>query len=135
MRKLININRCTRCHSKKDLYVNSKYKTKQGVERIAYMCRKCNTERIKKYMKNAKNRDIVYKSVYASIKRHKNKQNARAKLGYHIRKGNIIKPKICSICEKAKKIEGHHTDYSKPLLVTWTCRQCHADLHKREDKL
>lgn len=26
--------------------------------------------------------------------------------------------------------EMHHSDYSKPLLVSWMCRQCHLDHHR-----
>ena len=135
MKQLKDLNRCTRCHSKENLYVNSRRINKQGIERIAYMCRKCNTSRIKEYMKDPKNRETVYRAVYTSTRRHQDKQNARAKLNWHVRCGNIIRPKICTLCLKKKKVEGHHKDYTKPLEVIWTCRQCHADLHKSEIKL
>lgn len=130
-----DLNRCTRCHGTEDLYINSKRITKNGIERIYKMCRKCNTTRIKEYMKDPKNRETVYKSVYASIERHKEKQNARILLNYHIKKGNIVRPKICTVCLEKKNVEGHHEDYSKPLEVIWACRQCHADLHKNKTEL
>lgn len=29
----------------------------------------------------------------------------------------------------AAKVEGHHEDYTQPLMVTWLCLTCHAQLH------
>lgn len=130
-----DLNRCQKCHSTKDLLVVSRHLAKSGEERVHKMCRKCNTDRMRKYVNNPKNRETVYKSVYASMKRHADRQFARYQLNYQIGKGNIIRPKICTVCLESKKIEGHHTDYTKPLDVIWACRQCHADLHKNKTEL
>jgi hypothetical protein len=52
-------------------------------------------------------------------------------LNYGIRIGMIEKPDKCSNCRKIKEIQGHHSDYSKPLEVVWVCTECHAKLHTR----
>ena len=42
-------------------------------------------------------------------------------------RGKLI-PQPCKC--GATKVEMHHPDYSKPLLVEWLCRPCHLDHHK-----
>jgi hypothetical protein len=68
--------------------------------------------------------------VYKSIKKHSGKQNARTILNQNVRRGKIIRPEVCPICEENPKVEGHHTDYSKPLDVVWCCRNCHRLLDR-----
>lgn len=49
-----------------------------------------------------------------------------------IKEGILKKPKRCSNCKlKAKKINAHHPDYSKPFEVVWLCQGCHSELHAR----
>lgn len=49
------------------------------------------------------------------------------------RKGLLINPNQCQVCGVDNvKIFGHHFDYTKPLQVTWLCRNCHNDIHKRK---
>ena len=48
-----------------------------------------------------------------------------------IRKGEIVRPTICSRCKEEAYIEGHHYDYNKPLDVIWLCRKCHAKERKK----
>lgn len=53
-------------------------------------------------------------------------QNAR-------RKKILVNPGQCQLCgEKELKIQGHHFDYSKPLEVTWLCRECHKTIHSKK---
>lgn len=55
--------------------------------------------------------------------------DARAYLNHAVRDGRAeIGP--CEICSSTKDIEGHHSDYSKPLQVNWLCRKHHRALHK-----
>lgn len=95
-----------------------------------YMCRRCNTKRVKEYRATPNGRNKIFGAVYRSIEKLSYKQEARIYLNSCLRKGLIKKPKKCSICGLNKKIEGHHTDYSKPLDVVWVCRSCHSDLEK-----
>ena len=54
------------------------------------------------------------------------KVKARSILNTAVLNGNVIKPKLCSVCNKNKKLDAHHADYSRPLDVKWVCRYCHA---------
>lgn len=122
---------CQKCKTTSEpLAVNSR--SKRGT--FSYMCRKCNTERHKRYRSTEEGKKITYRAIYKSIENNFYKQLARYKLNTEVRKGNILKPIICSVCKQTKKIEGHHPDYTKPLDVIWCCRSCHADLDRVVDK-
>ena len=47
-----------------------------------------------------------------------------------IKSSELIRPDVCSACDKPKKLHGHHDDYSKPLEVDWLCATCHKQRHK-----
>lgn len=119
---------CNRCGSAENL-TKRQYTKKYRVQ--YYMCRDCNTELMQKYRKTKNGMAIVRKASYKSMDKHRKKQNCRALMNYHLRKGRIEKPKECSMCHEEKKLDGHHDDYSKPLEVTWVCRACHFQIHKR----
>jgi hypothetical protein len=76
--------------------------------------RKQNKDTLKRYREN--NREKI---------------NAQNVLRDHVKRGNIIKPSNCSICNSTQWIEAHHADYTKPLEVVWICKKCHVAIHKR----
>lgn len=55
--------------------------------------------------------------------------------------GELVRPGVCELCGEPpvgkSKIEAHHADYAKPLVVLWVCRKCHrrqpAAANRRED--
>lgn len=53
---------------------------------------------------------------------------ARFKVKWAVKSGKL-KRKPCEVCGK-KRTEGHHDDYSKPLVVVWLCRKHHVERHK-----
>ena len=74
----------------------------------------------------SKNKDKV--AGYQKRWRELNPEKARAKniVDKRRKRGAIVAPEYCEICqEKPRIIEGHHDDYSKPLDVIWVCHQCH----------
>jgi hypothetical protein len=50
---------------------------------------------------------------------------ARTAIYRAIKKGVLIRPTACSACNSIAPIEAAHTDYTRPLEITWLCRTCH----------
>lgn len=50
-------------------------------------------------------------------------------------KARIERPALCEGCGLRKRLDKHHPDYSKPLLVVWLCKPCHAIADKIRRKL
>jgi hypothetical protein len=42
--------------------------------------------------------------------------------------GGRLIPEPCERC-RDPQAQAHHDDYSKPLVVRWLCRDCHAEHH------
>jgi hypothetical protein len=55
--------------------------------------------------------------------------NAHRKAAYARSTGKLI-PRPCVICGE-KSVEGHHTDYLKPLEVIWLCHNHHSKEHQK----
>lgn len=117
---------CSKCKTKKGPLIRY---AKTGPYQY-FQCRKCNTKRARVYRETPEGRLKVNMAVYKSTIKHLDKQKARILLNSQVKRRLVIRPNTCNVCQKKKKTEAHHTDYTKPLMVTWVCRQCHFDLHK-----
>ena len=53
---------------------------------------------------------------------------ARWYLHTYLKRGKVTKSP-CAVCGDIK-VEAHHADYSKPLVVLWLCRLHHKELHR-----
>lgn len=121
---------CNRCKTRVGPFVKVAKSNRPSKTIQYYSCNPCNTARFKAYY--SKNKKKVRSIIYKSIKKHKDKQNARVQLNYHVRAGNIKKPTSCPLCDDTnKRIEAHHTDYSKPLDVMWMCSSCHGSFDRK----
>ena len=60
---------------------------------------------------------------------------AHTAAGNALRDGKLTKPALCEGCGLPKRVEKHHPDYSKPLLVVWFCKPCHAIADKIRRRL
>ena len=67
-----------------------------------------------------------------SYDRYPEKIKARTLVCCALKTGFLIRPNICSKCQKESRIEAHHPDYSKPLEVMWLCKKCHMAEHRKE---
>jgi hypothetical protein len=43
--------------------------------------------------------------------------------------GRLERPMFCDSCRGTGIIQGHHTDYARPLDVAWLCARCHLAWH------
>lgn len=41
----------------------------------------------------------------------------------------------CEKCGSRKKVHAHHDDYTKPHVVRWLCKDCHAEWHMYNDPI
>jgi hypothetical protein len=72
----------------------------------------------------------------ASLRRRQSKHRlvapdanrARQILKNAVNRGLIRRCTRCESCGAAGQTSGHHSDYSRPLFVTWLCLSCHAGL-------
>lgn len=117
---------CQICHRKNKSHMLT-YRRKNR-----FICRQCNTKIAREYRKTKKGKEAYRKLAKKMSEKFPEKQKARAQVAYALKRGQLKKPKKCSRCKKQKKLDGHHSDYSKPLEVKWLCRGCHADIHHEE---
>jgi hypothetical protein len=55
---------------------------------------------------------------------------ARYQLMLALNRGEVVRPECCQRCGRPPRFEtklsAHHTDYRKPLQVSWLCHWCHT---------
>ncbi len=62
------------------------------------------------------------------------KRRATSMINIRVQRGTMKRPDACSQCARTDlKIEGHHDDYTKPLVVRWLCTSCHDNHHAMEN--
>jgi hypothetical protein len=89
--------------------------------------RKRINERIAAYRRTPVGRVVAKRASEKSRRKFPEKESARQIVLMAKRKG-ILKKEPCKKCG-AIKVQAHHSDYSKPLDVTWLCVPCHREEH------
>lgn len=134
---------CFKCNVEKEL--KEFYKHSQMKDGHLNKCKKCTKKDVKvNYDKNIdyyRSYEKTEKRILSKRKRAKGytkkykeknpkKRQAHIIVGNSIRSGALIRPNICSECERTQNIQAHHDDYNKPLEVRWLCSRCHIKWHK-----
>ena len=88
-----------------------------------------------RYYKDPENRKrrAKFMKKYREDPAHRFKHIARWALHHALDSGKVRRMP-CASCGNHES-QGHHTDYSKPLVVVWLCAKCHRKEHaKAENK-
>jgi hypothetical protein len=82
----------------------------------------------KEYAKTPEGRAAHARALKVSSIRFPERDFARHALGNAVRDGRIERWP-CEVCGSVST-EGHHPDYSRPLVVVWLCNRHHREAHK-----
>ena len=80
------------------------------------------------YAKNGRS-DIDHEAILRWKMNNPEAVRAHRLVSEAVKNGTLIKPNICTLCNKKTKLNAHHVDYSNPLSVMWLCTSCHRTLH------
>jgi len=69
------------------------------------------------------------KAVQTHREKYPERRKAQIAVMNAVATKKLIRPEYCSVCGINCKPEGHHFDYSQPLVVIWVCKKCHSDYH------
>lgn len=114
-----HLNKCKSC-AKKD--VRRRYYDPEARERII--------EYERKRFQNPQRKAKIAEYQKRRRERFPGKERARHKIGNAIRDGRLTR-EPCEVCGDPKS-EAHHTDYRKPLQVTWLCRKHHLEAEGKQ---
>lgn len=78
----------------------------------------------------ANNPHIIKAAHSKWLEENPEKRAAHISVGNAVRDGRLFKPDACEECGATSRLDGHHEDYSQPLVVKWLCRTCHTAVHK-----
>jgi hypothetical protein len=92
-----------------------------------HTCRVCRGAVGQKYYQSHKEKFYVIGK--RSREKHPDRFKARTIVRNLISSGKL-KRKPCEVCQKPSA-DAHHTDYSKPLLITWLCSTHHGKKHRK----
>jgi hypothetical protein len=120
------MNICRHCKTNEGTICDSRKKSTNGEVLEYYTCRDCNNARARKYRETARGKEVYRNIMRRQYYRHTIKVRARAKVAYCVKKGVLVPPNTCPQCKEIKKLDAHHSDYSKPLEIKWLCRACHS---------
>ena len=84
----------------------------------------------KKYQQTKKGKICHAQAIKTYRALHSKEIQARMIVYQAIANGILIRPSICSNCNKERRISAHHEDYDKPLEVIWLCDKCHGELSR-----
>lgn len=127
--------RCTKCGVEKE--ASEFWKRKSKPDGLRSECKSC--ERLSFFKWQRKNRKKRTEDAGIWHRNHpeycyapsKHKEKARGAFQDAVHRGKIIRVP-CEVCG-LPNAHGHHTDYSKPFMVKWLCRQHHMALHRKFD--
>jgi hypothetical protein len=121
-RKAVKANR----DAKRDYYLRYDRNRPNKAARLA---------KVAEYQKTERGKAVRAIAGQNYAERWPGKRAAHIAVRNSLRDGRLVRPAICSACEKACTPEAHHSDYSKPLDVMWLCTPCHKQWHRENQPI
>ncbi len=78
----------------------------------------------------AANPEKIAEKARRYAEKHPKASRAHRAVCLAVKVGKLVRPDVCEGCGHESYVEGHHTDYSRPLDVVWLCRSCHGKAHR-----
>jgi len=116
--------RCPRCGETKPLDQFSR--DPRRPRGINSYCRPCYREYAREL---AKKNGPRYRRTEAYRAKRNSKHTLAAQIVNRAVKLGVLTKGPCAVCGTTERIQAHHTDYTKPLEVTWLCRLHHFHAH------
>ena len=121
---------CRACKRKQSAEYRALYPDRVRADKKRW--REANREKIReskrRYRRDNRSRVEAYKKKYCA--EHPERRLAGTQLSHAVQAGKIVRPDCCSACDRPGEVQGHHTDYAKPLEVVWLCPACHSKAHR-----
>jgi len=102
-------------------------KCKTPIEKPSY-CAPCKAAYEKAWRAEHPGYNTEAKKRWINVNRDRSR--ARDNYRYALKTGKLVRG-CCAVCGTTEKVEGHHTDYNKPLEVIWLCRPHHIEAHNK----
>lgn len=126
-----HLNKCKICvKSRIEKYIQANPEKKKEWSRN-YANSESGKERARKYKQTDKAKEAIKQSKQRYRKSYPARIRARSLVRHEVLNGRLIRPDLCSECNKTGRVEGHHDDYTKPLIVRWLCDSCHKLWHRK----
>lgn len=115
---------CKVCARKNNIVYGQLYRKSEHGRRVRAKCDK-------NYSKTSKGKITRRNATKIFREKHPDRYLCHTKVGTGLKNGSVTRPYKCDHCERETTLEAHHSNYSKPLDITWVCKNCHLKLHKR----
>lgn len=134
------LKRCFKCLQDKP--VEEFYRHRMMADGRLNKCKECakfdvavnrlkSVERVRQYDRDraTQSHRVALRERVIQREREEHPQRAAARLitTRAVRSRKLVKPQACEGCSRTDgRLEAHHLDYSRPLLVMFLCKPCHA---------
>lgn len=117
---------CARCERRR---ARSQYHADATqTDGLSRRCKRCVSEQTAAWAQRNRRRKNETDREWKRRNRHKDR--ARGVVRRALARGELVRPPACACCgRRSRALEAHHLDYSRPLLVVWLCKSCHAAHH------
>ncbi len=122
---------CKKCDAEQSkIYYNANKERVIQRHRTFYQANREKCQTASRFYYQAHRQECLLRDYEAHLKDPLRKK-CQNKTQYAIRTGVLVIHNCtdCGLSPKTEKIQAHHEDYEKPLIVIWLCASCHLRRH------